>query len=73
MNTIDQIKVEISAFCELHEMQPTTFSKHVTGDGHLVADIYAGKDIRASTIDRIRNFMRTYKATPPKRRQLEAA
>ena len=74
MKTMDQLKVDITAFCELHQMSRTTFSKHVTGDGHLVADIFAGRDIRASMIDSVYDFMRTYKPAPRSRlRQPEAA
>lgn len=41
-------------------MPVTTFGLSVANDGHLIRDLRAGRDIRASQIDRIRGYMESY-------------
>jgi hypothetical protein len=56
---------DIDVFMSVHGMKPTMFGVLAVNDGHLVRDLRAGTDIRASTIDRVRAFMAAYRPARP--------
>ena len=47
----------VEAFCEKHEIAPTTFGRLAVNDGKLVGRIAAGSRIEPGTARRVRNFM----------------
>lgn len=42
-------------------MPPSTFGQRAIADGKLVQDLRAGRDLRTSTVERIKKFMREYR------------
>lgn len=62
---------EIDEFVAKHGMADSQFGKLAVNDRHLVRDIRDGRDLRLSTVDRIRNFMAEY--VPATSEQVDAA
>ena len=60
----DILLAEVEDFLKRHDMAPTTFGTLAANDMKLVSELRDGRDIRLSTADRIRRFMREY--TPPR-------
>jgi predicted transcriptional regulator len=52
---------EIQAFLRAHRMQPSTFGLKAMNDKSFVTDLMInGRDVKTSTIERVRKFMREY-------------
>lgn len=51
---------DIERFCRQHGMSERRFGTEVMNDGKLVAQLRAGRDIRVSTVARIREWMAAY-------------
>jgi hypothetical protein len=58
---MNQLLAEIDAFCAAHNMSDTRFSTSATKDKHFVKLLREGRDIRLSTLERVRHFMLTYR------------
>ena len=58
---------EIEAFLARHKMAPAKFGQQAVSDMGFVLRLRAGRDVRISTADRAREFMRNYKPVKPKR------
>jgi hypothetical protein len=65
MSTRDTLLAEIEAFLARHRMPETTFGKICLNDTAFVSRFRSGSDVRSRTADKLRQFMRDYKA--PKR------
>ena len=58
MDTTPQTLVDaIDAFIEAHQMSPITFGRKAMNDPHFVRDVKAGRDLKLSTVDKVRSFM----------------
>lgn len=56
------IVAEIEAFVAKHEeLSDSLFGDLAVNDRHLVRDLRAGRDLRMSTVGKIRAFMATYR------------
>lgn len=53
---------EIELFCRENGISERQFGAQVMNDGKLVAQLRAGRDIRVSTVTRIREWMAAYLA-----------
>lgn len=73
MTLSDELLRDIRAFMAAHDMSPTAFGIAAVNDGHFVRDLEAGTDIRASRVDRVRQFMRDYRPRPNKRAAYQPA
>ncbi len=62
---------EIARFCAHHDMSETRFGELVLNDKPFVSQLRAGRDIRSSTVEKIRAFIRDFEASegavPPTR------
>lgn len=67
MSTNETLIADIEAFLERFAMPPTQFGLRAIGDAKLVSELKEGRDLRTSTVERIRNFMRDYRPPNPKR------
>jgi len=56
--TVKGLLDDIDAFCAARDMAPTTFSKRVTGDGHLVRRLRRGLQPTLRTIDKVRRYIK---------------
>ena len=52
---------EIEKFLETHDMAPTKFGDDALGDRHFVRQLREGRDLRLSTLEKVRQFMATYR------------
>ncbi len=67
MNSIrDDLLAEIEAFLAKHKMAAAKFGQEALSDMGFVLRLRAGRDVRISTADRAREFMRTYRPSPKK-------
>ena len=57
MGQVKQIILEIDRFLAITGMRPTTFGVAAVNDGHIIEQLRAGRNVRASTEDRIRAFI----------------
>lgn len=71
MDSRQQLLDEIEAFMVSHAMVPADFGTLAFGDVSFVYKLRKGRDVRSSTADRARNFMRNYKRPLGKRRATE--
>ena len=55
--TINELLREIDAFIERQGMNPSDFGWSAIGDRNLYRHLKNGRDLRLSTLDRIRAFM----------------
>jgi hypothetical protein len=58
--TTQELLEEVLAFLSTHGMSETAFGIQCANDGHLVADLRSGVDMRSSRRDRIRKFIGEY-------------
>ena len=65
MSTRDALLKDIETFLVKHAMDPTAFSIAALGVTDFVHRLRRGRDPRGKTIDRVREFMKTYR--PPAR------
>lgn len=65
IDTAQSLLSEIEVFLASNGMTATAFGAEALNDGHFVRDLRAGKDIRASTIDRVREFIRKRDGSRP--------
>jgi hypothetical protein len=77
MTTAQQLLDDIEAFMATHGMSPTTFGVNAMGDKAFVFRLrgdHGGKigDVRASTIDKARAYMRAYRPSPPRKSEAHA-
>lgn len=62
MNSIrNDLLSEIEAFLATHKMAAAKFGQKAMSDMGFVLRLRAGRDVRVSTADKAREFMRTYK------------
>lgn len=68
MSTQGQFLKEIEDFLKRSGMAPSRLGSLATGDPSLVANLRGGRDLRASTMDRVRKCMREHEGeVQPKR------
>jgi len=63
MNSQQQLLDEIESFLITHAMPPGDFGLQVMSDISFVYRLRKGRDVRTSTADRARTFMREYKGS----------
>lgn len=51
----------IETFLTKHGLQPTTFGREALNDPSFVFDLRNGRDLRRSTEDRVRIFIKSYR------------
>ena len=51
---------EIERFLDRHDMAPTRFGSLAMSDPSFVSDLQQGRDIKWSTVERVRKFMATF-------------
>lgn len=61
MTTRDALLAEIEAFLHRHGVAASEFGRAALNDTSLVKRLRDGADVRLSTADRIRDFIRSYK------------
>ena len=52
----------VERFIELHDMPPATFGRLAMKDPHFVRDLRSGRRLWPETEDKLRTFMREYRA-----------
>ena len=57
MNPNDDLLRELDDFMTRHGFSDSTFGLRATGDGHLIKRIRDGRDIRRSTIVKVKRFV----------------
>jgi predicted transcriptional regulator len=68
MSTQELFLKEVEAFLVRSGMAPTRLGSLATGDPSLVANLREGRDLRASTMDKVRQCMRDHEGEEqPKR------
>jgi predicted transcriptional regulator len=65
MNSRQQLLDEIEAFMAAHAMVPADFGTLAFCDVSFVYKLRKGRDVRSSTADRARKFMREHKPKRP--------
>jgi homoserine dehydrogenase len=58
MSELKDFKAEIERFLVDNDMPPTVFGQKALADPNFVFDLRAGRDVRFSTVEKIRAFMR---------------
>ena len=71
MNARDQLLAEIQGFLDRTGIPETSFGKIVVNDGHLVGQLRAGRDLRLSTVERVRQFIADYESDRREERKIE--
>lgn len=56
---------EIETFCRQNKMSKWDFGELALNDRPFVGQLEAGRDIRMSTVQRVREWMKSYKPKPP--------
>ena len=64
MNPRDELVKEIKAFLKEMGMAPSTFGEQAINDRGLMIRLAAGRDLKALTIVRIRQYMDRVRAAP---------
>lgn len=59
---MDDLLSEIDAFCKVHELPETKFGELALGDKPFVSQLRKGRDLRLSTVAKVRAFMASYTA-----------
>lgn len=67
MSTRENLLAEIEAFIASHDLSPYSFGKQALNDPGFMERMRHGRDPRLGTVDRVRKFMREYKARPSQR------
>lgn len=62
----DDILAEVEVFLARHAMGTAAFGRMTLNDPNFVTDLRSGRDIRRSTVVKLRNFMASYR--PSRRR-----
>jgi hypothetical protein len=62
MDTATQLKSEIEAFCAKHSLSGSGFSRMALGDPTFWFKFVRGRNPSIDTCDKLRAFMRDYKA-----------
>ena len=62
-----ELLLEIEQFCRLHEMSETRFGELALNDKPFVPQLRAGRDLRGSTAERLRQFMSEFNENSPAR------
>ncbi|WP_143005035.1 hypothetical protein [Novosphingobium aromaticivorans] len=52
---------DIEQFLERHALSATALGQQALGDRHFVRQLRAGRDVRMSTVERVRRFMDEYR------------
>jgi hypothetical protein len=78
MSLTEQFLAEVEAFIAKSELNPTDFGKLAINDPNFVFDLREGRSPSARTIDKVREWMRQFKAplsanSPPNRRRSSPA
>ena len=60
MSTQQKLISEIERFLAKHDMAPTRFGSLVMADPSFVFDLQHGRDIKTSTVEKVRAFMATF-------------
>lgn len=58
MNTLLE---EVEAFIVANGVSATRFGDEALGDRHFVRQLRDGRDVKLSTVDKVRNFMRDWR------------
>lgn len=53
----------IDGFLVEHSMSPITFGRKAMNDPHFVRDLRDGRDVKVSTVERVRSFMDEYSSS----------
>ncbi len=61
---MDELLAEIEDFCRLHGLSETRFGELALRDKPFVSQLRQGRDLRTSTAEKLRQFMREYGANP---------
>ena len=61
-NQANTLLSDIENFIARHGMAESTFGRNAIGDWKLISTLRAGRDLRTSTVERIRAFMNSYVA-----------
>lgn len=59
---MEQLLSDIEAFCATHGLAETRFGELAMGDKPFVKQLRDGRDIRVSTVHKLRAFMASYEA-----------
>lgn len=59
---MQDILTEIEGFCERHGLAETRFGEMAMGDKPFVRQLREGRDVRMSTVEKVRAFMASYEA-----------
>lgn len=62
---MQQLLADIAAFQAKHDLSEWQFGEMALNDRHLVRQLREGRDLRISTLARIREFMDTYRPEAP--------
>jgi hypothetical protein len=54
---LSELLSEIDAFLAVHAISESTFGVESVGDKNLIRELRKGRDLQASTIDRVRQFI----------------
>lgn len=73
MSTSEKLQKEIASFLAKHGMTQGEFGERAVGDKAFVTHLKRGRQNRADTIDRVRQFMAEYKAAGGKSRPSRVA
>ena len=57
MDERQQLLAAIEDFCEREGMAPTTFGRKALGDGRFTGRLRDGRQVRAATLARVRQFL----------------
>ena len=57
MDERQQLLAAIEEFCEREGMAPTTFGRKALGDGRFIGRLRDGRQVRAATLARVRQFL----------------
>jgi predicted transcriptional regulator len=64
MSNRDDLVAEIEAFLARTGMTESQFGVEAVNNPALMHYLYRGRDLRLTTVERLREFMRTYKPRP---------
>lgn len=60
MRDMEQLINEISTFCAVHDVKESNFGRMAVNDPAFVMTLRKGRDLRLSTVEKVRVFMREY-------------
>lgn len=72
MSTRDDLLSEIAAFCAAQDMTIAEFGRQALNNASFVYKLRAGEDIRLSSIDKVRRFIREFKRPLARRTRRES-